>query len=145
MGKLLAIANKYETKGKMNLFEEAFVNLETGVEKDLRGAVNNRQVTVVSKESWDATCAELGKELDWTARRANLLIEGIELTNNTGKILSIGNEVTIEITNELKPCNRMDENYTGLQEALAPDWRGGVTCKILNGGNIKVGDEVCLS
>jgi len=145
MGKLLAIANKYETKGEMNLFEEAFVNLETGVEKDFRGAVNNRQVTVVSKESWDATCAELGKELDWTFRRANLLIQGVELINNTGRILSIGNEVTIEITNELQPCNRMDETCMGLQEVLMPDWRGGVTCKIISGGNIKVGDEVYLS
>ena len=30
----------------------------------------------------------------------------------------------------------------GLQDALAPEWRGGVTCTVVQGGAIKIGDSV---
>jgi len=38
----------------------------------------------------------------------------------------------------------MDEASPGLREALEPDWRGGVCCRVLKGGLIAVGDEVTL-
>jgi MOSC domain-containing protein YiiM len=31
-----------------------------------------------------------------------------------------------------------------LREALSPDWRGGVTCKVLSGGSVAVGDRVAV-
>ena len=36
----------------------------------------------------------------------------------------------------------MDEEAEGLRETLIPDWRGGVGCRVLQGGEIAVGDAV---
>ena len=45
---------------------------------------------------------------------------------------------------ETAPCERMDEQHQGLRAALTPDWRGGVSCKVLNDATIKVGDGVAV-
>jgi MOSC domain-containing protein YiiM len=58
-----------------------------------------------------------------------------------GGILRIG-DVKLEVTYPTQPCRRMDEAFAGLLKALHPDWRGGVTCQVLEGGRVTVGDEV---
>ena len=35
----------------------------------------------------------------------------------------------LEVTGETDPCERMEEIQPGLFQALAPGWRGGVTCR----------------
>jgi MOSC domain-containing protein YiiM len=38
----------------------------------------------------------------------------------------------------------MQEAYRGLLGALHPNWRGGVTCKVLHGGEIRIGDAASV-
>jgi len=140
MGKLIGIAIKKDRGSGMVQLQRATVSTETGVEYDRRGKPGRRQVTVVAKESWDDACEDLQAEVEWTARRANLFIEGIPLIHSTGKTLHIG-EVVLEISGETTPCKRMDELHHGLMKALEPNWRGGVICKVINGGDIKLGDK----
>lgn len=142
MGKLLAIAQREKTKAPMEEITSASVTFEHGVGTDSRGKKrNHRQVTVLSKESWDDTCGEMNLNMPWTTRRANLLIEGIPLENTTGKRLQIGSMV-VEITGELEPCARMDQQFDGLTQTLTSNWRGGVTCRLIEEGEICVGDLV---
>ena len=143
-GKLIAIAVKDAKWAPMNLKKSALVTLEQGVEGDHRGKPGDRQVTVVSQDSWDKACQELDKDLSWMGRRANLLVGGIVFNNTTDYYLRIG-ELILKITGETKPCERMDEFYQGLREALIPDWRGGVTCKVIKPGMIKIYDVVTLT
>ena len=142
-GKLLAIAVKSPEDGSMRLLEEAEVSTASGVANDPRGKKTSRQVTVVSAESWDAACADLGTDVPWTARKANLLVEGIAFPDSKGKTLVVGN-VEMEVTFETKPCHVMDEAKNGLKDALVADWRGGVLCKVTKEGHIKRGDAVAL-
>lgn len=126
----------------------AEVSPATGVANDARGrrkpgGTGKRQVTVLSREAWEAACADLGTRLDWTARRANLLVEGLALERTTGSRLRIG-DATLEVTGETDPCAKMDQQMPGLEAALRPDWRGGVTCRVLSGGAIAVGDSIAL-
>ena len=97
----------------------------------------------MTQECWKDVCEELGRTLHWTTRRANILIEGVDLENTTGNLLKIG-KFMLEITGELTPCHRMDEQKEGLTKALTPLWRGGVMCKILSEGIVSEGDQVTL-
>lgn len=144
MGKVVEIAMRAKKRAPMMVFAAAKVSFEKGIGDDSRGVNrNHRQVTVMTKENWDLVCAEQNRKMHWTTRRANILIEGVDLENSTGKILKIGN-FALEITGELEPCSRMDEQYEGLTKLLTPNWRGGVTCRLLSEGEVKEGDHVSL-
>lgn len=127
----------------METIDRAAVTVETGVEGDSRGSPGERQVTVLTRESWQGACDELGRNPSWTTRRANILIEGLRVEGKLGRTIRIG-ELELEITGETDPCNRMEEQVPGLRQALTPDWRGGVTCRVRRSGAIAVGDAVTL-
>lgn len=143
-GTVRGLARRAATRAPMELLEETTISVEAGVDGDARGGLRGRQVTVLCQESWDAACRDLGREIPWTTRRANILVEGLDLADSAGKTLAIG-EATFAITGETDPCQRMDEQTQGLTAALAPDWRGGVTCRVIQAGAVRVGDGVELS
>lgn len=62
---------------------------------------------------------------------------------DVGKHLQIG-ELRLEITGETDPCKKMEIAHIGLEAALTPDWRGGVTCRVLNDAMIHLGDEIAI-
>ena len=128
----------------------ADVTRRGGVADDFRGRPGGRQVTVLSLEDWQAACAQAGRpELPWTARRANLLVTGIDLAaanqaaaaSAEGCVLRVGT-VELEVTGETAPCDRMEEAWPGLRAALAVGGRGGVTCRVRRGGELAAGDSV---
>ena len=101
-------------------------------------------VTVLSREAWAATCRELGASLPWTLRRANLLVEGVELVGSAGLRLCVG-ALVLEISEQTEPCRVMDALHPGLRAALAPDWRGGVACRVIEPAEIRIGAAVQLT
>ena len=142
MGKVIGITTRIEKRGPMVVYASAKVSFDHGVGDDYRGLTrNDRQVTVMTEENWNVVCEELDRKLHWTTRRANILISGVDLENTTGKLLKIGN-FFLEITGELAPCYRMDEELNGLKKALTPNWRGGVTCKILKEGIVVIIENI---
>lgn len=145
-GTLVAIARKSKPGQVMEEVNSATIDVDTGIEGDWRGTPrvggpDDRQISVLSAEAWQSVCQDVGNDLPWTYRRANLLVKGLELSHTTGDRLTLG-PVTLEITCETVPCERMDEQLTGLTQALVPDWRGGVCCRVISGGSIKVGQSV---
>ena len=97
---------------------------------------------MLTREAWRAAAVEIGDPgLPWTVRRANLLVEGVELPRAKGAILRVG-AVQLEVTAQTYPCIRMEEARAGLLKALAMDWRGGVTCRVLSGWQVGLGDAV---
>ena len=102
-----------------------------------------RQVTVIQREVFDQLRAELGDEVDPGMRRANVLVSGVSLEGSRGKILHLG-PCRIEIRGETRPCERMDEALEGLRGALEPKWRGGAFGRVLDDGEVRVGDRVRL-
>lgn len=139
MGKLLKIYIRPK-RGELDEVIEAQLVVGTGIEGD-HAKGPKRQVTLLSHAAWVAACDELGVALDAGARRANLIVDGIDLCESKSKEIQIG-EVIIKITGETKPCPLMDKALVGLKSALTPDWRGGAFGEVRTGGPIKVGDEV---
>jgi MOSC domain-containing protein YiiM len=142
-GKLLGIAIRAKSHAPMQELDIIDITSDDGCVGDSRGRSRGRQVTVLSREAWQAACADLGRVLPWTERRANLLVEGFELAETVSSRLCIG-DVVLEITGETDPCRRMTNVARGLREALTPAWRGGVCCRVIEGGQIRVGDSVTL-
>jgi MOSC domain-containing protein YiiM len=115
-----------------------------------------RQVTLLSNEHWaeltehlqspqrQNPTASVTTAVDPVARRANLLIGGIELRaslGKVGKVVRIG-DVRIRILGETRPCERMDEACQGLRSALSVPWGGGAFGEVVDNGDIHVGDTV---
>lgn len=118
--------------------EEVQAEVGTGLRGDHAGG-GKRQVTLLSREAWERACAELGQDLCPSARRANLVLEGLDLSETRGRRLRIG-EVLLEIAGETKPCELLDDVAQGLSASLRSEWRGGAYARVLEGGGLRVGD-----
>lgn len=127
----------------MQTCAEGRITIAAGLEGDFKGAkYPRRQITVLAREAWEAALAEIGHPtLDWTVRRANILVAGVRLPRAAGGVLRIG-RVRLEVTGQTYPCQRMDEARAGLLSALGKDWRGGVTARVLDDGVVALGDVV---
>ena len=138
-GILKSIAHRPSDGEPMREATQANVIPGRGLDTENRKA-GRREVTLLSAESWTDTCRELGVTVPWYARRANLLIEGIDLGAALGQVMKIG-LVRIRIHGETRPCGIMDAQQQGLREALKANLRGGVHGEVLTGGLIRVGDS----
>lgn len=139
-GRLEAIWIKRAHRGSMDPVTEARLVAGQGI----AGTVDRsrrRQVTLLTREAWDRCMAELDAELDPSARRANLLVSGVDLENTRDRVLRVG-DARLLIGGEVTPCERMEEALAGLQAALRPRWRAGAFAQVLDDATIRVGDPV---
>ncbi len=147
MPKLIGIATHAQSKGAITQHQSIQVHLKTGLENDYRGQCNPRtQVTLLSAQTWERICQTLDVKLDWSERRANLLVDDMDFSEGDaliGQQVQVG-KVLLEITAETDPCARMEQLCPGLKEALSPDWNGGIRCKVLKEGTIQIGDKIQL-
>ena len=139
-GKVRGIAYRPTSHDAMILIDECVVNTQGHLKLEQR-KLGPRAITLLSKEAWSDVCGELDVELPWQTRRANLLVEGMDLANTLGKRVQIG-EVRILVHGEVKPCKLMDQQHEGLRAAINPHCRGGVFGEILEGGTIQIGDDI---
>lgn len=138
MGRLERIWTKRARRGPMDPQERATLVANDGIEGDAnRGG--KRQVTLIASERWAELMAELGANVDPSARRANLMLSGIDLEESRGRSLRVG-PCRLLIQGETRPCERMDEARPGLQAAMRSRWGGGAWAEIVEGGEISPGD-----
>jgi len=140
MGRVVGIYPRPSARTPVRAVEAARAVTGQGLEGDHAGG-GNRQITLIEREKWEAACVDLGRTLNAGARRANLVVEGVALSEAIGGQLRVGN-VLVDVISELRPCKLMDDAAPGLQEALSPDCRGDVYGKVLQGGLVTVGGAV---
>ena len=139
-GRVEALWVKRAHRGKMDPLREALLVEGLGIEESV-GRSRRRQVTLIEREVWDALMRQLGGSVDPAARRANIMVSGTPLRHTRGRILRIGG-ARIAIGGETTPCERMEEALPGLQDAMRPDWNGGVFAQVITTGLVAIGDEV---
>jgi MOSC domain-containing protein YiiM len=146
-GVVSGLARRAESRLPMEELSIAVISPEVGVLGDCKGRkFPDRHVTILTEEGWQAALLDLAgpagpPDLPWTARRANVLVRGVRLPRGTGSVISLG-DCLLQVMCETTPCQRMNEAFPGLMTALAPDWRGGVICKVLTGGAVFLHDPV---
>ena len=136
-GRVEAIWIKRGKRAPMDRVEEA--KMIAG--KGLVGNANQggrRQVTILDAEVWERVMEELSATIDPAARRANIMVRGLNLENTRKRVLILG-ECKVKIFTETKPCERMDEVLPGLKAALYKNWGGGASGQVITGGIVRVG------
>jgi MOSC domain-containing protein YiiM len=121
---------------------EAIAGLGLAGDRRCQGSVGSaRQVTIISVEYIQIITQLLQKEsIDPSLLRRNLVVSGINLTALRHQRFTIG-DVIIEATAQCHPCVRM-EKALGKHGVAAMLGHGGLCAKIIQGGIIRVGDDV---
>jgi MOSC domain-containing protein YiiM len=117
---------------------------ETGLEGDRatkNSPSNKRQVTLIQHEHLAAAASFLGKEsIDPNLTRRNVVVKGMNINALKGRKFNIGTAV-LEMTGFCYPCSRMEENL-GVGGFNAMRGHGGITCRVIQTGKIKIGDKI---
>lgn len=143
-GRVDWVSYRTETRGEIVVCDSLSLSEENGIEGDhYKGKNHKRQVTLIQAEHIVAAASFLGKEsIDPILLRRNIVVSGINLLALKDAQFRIG-EAILEFTGLCHPCTRMEQNLgNGGYNALRG--HGGITCKIVEGGEVKVGDEVSV-
>ena len=139
---LRAIFLKRALGGPMDEVACARVRANLGLEGNVHQG-SRRQITLLEEERWQAFMRRLGADIPYRARRANLIVSGMDLSaGRGGRILLVGS-CRIQILGETKPCERMEGLLAGLEALMYPDWGGGAFGIAINDASIDVGARVC--
>ncbi len=140
--RVTAIAVRTAVDGPMREIERAAVAVDGGVDGDV-DCTPDRGITFISSRQWRRVVRELGAELPWHTRRANVLVDAPELGGWIGQTIRVGG-VEVAVKAETKPCGLMDQLHRGLKHALAPECRGGVYGRVTQAGSFGVGDKITI-
>lgn len=131
-----------EKRGEVKAVDHVQLTEETGLEGDhYSGKSKKRQVTLIQAEHLSVVGNILKKDIDPQLTRRNMVVSGINLLALKDKEFHIGSEVILAYTGLCHPCSRMETNL-GAGGYNAMRGHGGITAKVIRGGQIKKGDQV---
>ena len=119
-------------------------NPNTGIKGDrYQGRSGKRQVSLIQAEHLAVIASCLQRDdVSPALLRRNIVVRGINLLALKKQCVCIG-EVVLEITGECHPCSYM-EDVLGPGGYNAMRGHGGMTARVLSGGEIRLGDAVYL-
>jgi MOSC domain-containing protein YiiM len=132
------------SRGEVLVVDEIEVSEKKGIENDrYKGNSKKRQVTLIQAEHIEAVSEILKKEsIDPTLLRRNIVVSGLNLLALNNLEFKIGDAI-LKMTGYCHPCSRMEQNL-GMGGYNAMRGHGGITCMVIKGGKIKIGDAVSL-
>jgi len=144
VSKVFKIGISKNKRQKINEINEIEVLSGKGVlgDRHFRDSKNYKgQITLIEKENIDYYNNKYKTRIPYVDFRRNIITEGIELNGLVKKEIEIG---TIKILPyELcKPCLHLEQMVDGkdiIKEFLI---RGGLRCKVLVSGKVKIGDKI---
>ncbi len=123
--------------------ESAALVAQQGIAGDRYQTQRNgaRQVTLIASEDIAAIASFLGRpDVSPVLLRRNFVTQGINLNALKGRSIRVGPTI-LEISGECAPCSQMEVNL-GLGGYNAVRGRGGVTSRIIEGGEVRIGDAI---
>lgn len=131
-----------QRRAPLEAVESATLEASAGLQGDRYSKFDGkRQVTLISVEELAAIASFLHREQVRPADlRRNIVVSGLNLAALKGRRFSVG-EAVLEATGECHPCSRMEETF-GPGGYNAVRGHGGITARVLTGGQIQIGDPV---
>ncbi|WP_303721288.1 MOSC domain-containing protein [Malonomonas rubra] len=131
-------ANKGERKTPV---AEVFLKQQYGIEGDAHAGSCHRQVSLLASESI-AKMKALGLDVDCGDFAENITTSGIDLPSLSIGCLMRISETTVEVTQIGKECHNRCSIYYHAGDCVMP--KEGIFVKVLAGGRIALGDEICF-
>ena len=145
VGRVEWIAARPEHGAPMHVLERATVLAGRGLELDRvsRRGGGKRQVTLVQAEHLDVIARLTGRSapVDPALLRRNLVVSGVNLVALKSMRFAIGEQLVLEGTGPCEPCAKMDVAL-GEGGFHAMRGHGGITARVIEGGEIRIGDAV---
>ena len=145
-GRLQWIGLRPARRAPIKVVNNAELIMDQGIAGD-RAAESKggkRQVTLIQQEHLPVIAACLNqREVQPDMLRRNLVVSGINLLALKDKRFRIG-DAELEYTGICAPCSYM-EAVLGEGGYNAVRGHGGITARIISGGSVSVGDEVCVA
>ena len=144
VGKVEWIGVRPGKNATLQSLESVQISVEEGLSGDhYAGKSSKRQVTLIQKEHIDVVAELLDKNsIDPGLTRRNIVVSGINLLAFRDRQFKLG-EVILEGTGSCHPCSKMEANL-GPGGYNAMRGHGGITAKVIQGGNLRLGDSVQL-
>ena len=142
-GRLTWIGLRPARRAAMLMPETALLVAAQGIAGDRYNSSHDgpRQVTLIAAEDLAGIAAFLGRpSLMPELLRRNLVTAGINLAALKGQRFRIGT-ATLEASGECAPCSRMEE-VLGPGGYNAVRGHGGITARVIEGGQVRIGDAV---
>ena len=100
----------------------------------------NNQLTLIEEEALEAAARDYQLELSAAESRRNILTAGIALNHLVGREFRIGG-IRLRGLKLCEPCGHL-KKLTRKEVIAALKHRGGLRAEILEGGPVRVGDEI---
>lgn len=141
MAKVVAICTS-EKKGtqKGNVGQAEMIE-NHGIKGDAHAGDWHRQVSLLAYEKIEAF-KKRGIDVADGAFGENLIVEGIDLAKLPVGTKLIAGDIEMEVTQIGKKCHDRCHIYETVGDCIMP--REGVFTRILKGGFVKNGDEICV-
>ncbi len=126
----------------IQVVETASLDTKIGLVGDrYAGRSGSRHVTLIQRENLAAIAAHMGLEAVFPEQlRRNILVSGLNLLALKDRSFRVG-EAVLEMTGDCHPCSRMEEIF-GVGGYNAVRGHGGITARVLQGGEVRVGDQL---
>lgn len=141
MSRVLAVCRSDEKGTAKEVVTEVTLRKDYGVENDAHADSNtHRQVSLLARESIEKM-RNMGIDVGPGDFAENITTEGIDLPSITpGTRLSVGNEVTLEITQIGKECHTGCAIFKQVGKCIMP--KEGVFARVIQGGVIRADDVI---
>ena len=141
-GKIIAISISEKKGQKKHNIESANLIVDHGMEGDAHAGNWHRQISLLGIASIDHMRAQ-GADVKPGDFAENITVEGMVLYElAVGTQLQVGKDVILEITQIGKECHDKCAIYYQVGRCIMPAY--GIFTKVLNGGEVILGEEVEL-
>jgi MOSC domain-containing protein YiiM len=122
--------------------DEVVAEAGVGLIGDRYHGTKHRHVSIQALDDLEAAAADLGSPVEPHATRRNLTVSAGPVPTTPGTRLSVG-LVQLEVVRMAAPCSLLDD-WIGRGAKKALHARGGTICRVLEGGTIRLGDELLV-